>query len=143
MRKSEAASGRELGITLISLFFAFGAAMCALTMILLAFPTSSLTALWSLNPRARDAFGAMGIWAIVLMLAVGSACAFASVGLWRHRHWGLVIAIAVLSCNLVGDLLNAIVFGDRRALSGVPIATALLAYLIAVAKRRPRLILRP
>jgi hypothetical protein len=85
----------------------------------------------------------MGIWAIVLMLAVGSACAFASVGLWRHRHWGLVIAIAVLSCNLVGDLLNAIVFGDRRALIGVPIATALLAYLIAVAKRRPRLILRP
>jgi hypothetical protein len=117
--------------------------MCALTIILLAFPTSSLTALWSLNPRARDAFGAMGIWAIVLMLAVGSACAFASVGLWRHRHWGLVIAIAVLSCNLVGDLLNAIVFGDRRALIGVPIATALLAYLIAVAKRRPRLILRP
>jgi len=143
MRKSEAAAGRGLGITLISLVFAFGAAMCALTIILLAFPTSSLTALWSLNPRARDAFGAMGIWAIVLMLAVGSACAFASVGLWRHRHWGLVIAIAVLSCNLVGDLLNAIVFGDRRALIGVPIATALLAYLIAVAKRRPRLILRP
>jgi hypothetical protein len=43
--------------------------------------------------------------------------------------WGIWIAIAVLSVNIVGDLANAVVRHDYRTLIGPPIAAALIWYL--------------
>jgi hypothetical protein len=40
------------------------------------------------------------------------------------------LAVGVLAANLVGDLLNAVVRGDRRTLVGLPIGGAMLAYLL-------------
>ena len=39
-----------------AVFFAFGATMCALTIVLLLFPGTSLDSLWRLNPDAHSAF---------------------------------------------------------------------------------------
>jgi hypothetical protein len=55
----------------------------------------------------------------------------AAVGLWTHRRWGYRVGIAVLSVNLLGDLLNAVVRGDWRTLIGLPIGGAMLAYLLS------------
>ena len=112
-------------------FFAFGAVMCVLTIGLLLFPGGALDSLWRANPDARLAFQSMGYWSLVLMLGVGTACLFAAVGLWRAKPWGTWLALIILSVNMLGDLTNVFVRHDYRGLIGVPVAGAMIFFLLA------------
>jgi hypothetical protein len=124
-----------LGIKLLAAFFAFGAAMCLLTIVMLLFPGSALDPLWRLNPDAYAAFQSFGKLSILLMLIVGAACALASLGLAKHARWGTPLAVGILIVNLVGDSLNAFVRHDLRTLIGIPIAVVMIAYLLSVRRR--------
>ena len=124
------APSRPLGITLLSLFFAFGAVMSGLTFFLLCFPGSRLDISWRLNPRAHESLSSLEWPALLLMSATSLACATAAVGLWRCARWGLWIALAILLLNLLGDSANAIFTGDLRPLIGLPIGGSMLFYLI-------------
>lgn len=114
----------------LALFFAFGATMCALTIVLLLFPGSALDSLWRMNPEAQRAFQSLGKMSILLMLMVGGACAAAAFGLWRGRRWGRALALTILSFNILGDLANALFRHDYRALIGLPIGGAMIVYLL-------------
>jgi hypothetical protein len=116
-------------IRLLSAFFAFGAIMCTLTIVLLVFPGTSLDSLWRFNPAAHSAFRSIGSAALLLMLVVGIGCGFAAVGLWRKSLWGIWVALTILSFNIIGDLFNALVRHDYRSLIGVPIGGAMIFYL--------------
>lgn len=120
---------RRAGLTALAIFFLFGAVMSGATAVALLTPGGPLEPLWRLNPAAREAFRPMGVGAVVLMATVCVACALSAVGLWRHRRWGIRLAIALLAVNVVGDAVNAIARGDPRTLIGVPIGVALIAYL--------------
>jgi hypothetical protein len=60
-------------------FFAFGTAMCVLTVVLLFFPGTELDSLWRFNPEAHATFQSLGKVAVLLMAVVGTACAFTAV----------------------------------------------------------------
>lgn len=111
-------------------FFAFGAMMCALTVALLLFPGTALDSLWQLNPEARLAFQSLGTWSFVLMLTVGTACLFATIGLWRCTVWGTRLALTILSVNIIGDLANTLLRRDYRSLIGLPVGAAMIFYLV-------------
>jgi|SRR6516162_752742 hypothetical protein len=111
-------------------FFTFGAAMCALTIVLLVFPRTALDVLWRFNPDARLALQSFGTWSIVFMLTVGTACAFAATGLWRGAVWGIPLAVLILFANIAGDLISALVRNDYRALIGLPIGGGMIFYLV-------------
>jgi Predicted membrane protein (DUF2127) len=111
-------------------FFAFGATMCGLTIGLLLFPGSVLDSIWRLNPDAHVAFRSIGIWSIVVMGTVGTACLLAAIGLWRGAMWGTRLALIILSVNIIGDLINAWVRHDYRSLIGLPIGAGMILYLI-------------
>jgi hypothetical protein len=113
----------------LAAFFAFGTTMCALTIALLLFPGTRLDSLWRLNPDAHLAFQSIGKLALLIMLLAGTGCALAAIGLWRGTTWGIWTAIIVLSANIIGDLVNALVRHDYRALIGLPIAGAMIYYL--------------
>ena len=119
-----------LGIKLLSAFFGFGAAICLIIVIALLFPGGALEPIWRLNPDAHAAFQKIGRLSILLMLVVGSACALASVGLGKRKQWGHRLALGILSFNLLGDLVNALVRHDLRTLIGLPIGGAMIAYLL-------------
>jgi uncharacterized membrane protein len=104
--------------------------MCGLTIGLLLFPGSALDSLWRLNPGARVAFQSFGAWSFVLMAATGIACLFAAIGLWRSAVWGTRLALIILSINVLGDLLNALLRHDYRALIGLPIGAAMIFFLV-------------
>jgi hypothetical protein len=110
-------------------FFAFGATMCGLTIGLLLIPGTAFDSLWRLNPEAHSAFQSFGGWAIALMLGVGLGCATAAIGLWKGTRWGVRLALLILSVNILGDLANAFVRNDYRALIGLPIGGAMIFYL--------------
>jgi hypothetical protein len=57
-------------------------------------------------------------------------CAAAAIGLWRGAKWGYWLAVGLILTNLLGNLINVALGTEPRAIAGVPIAAALLAYLI-------------
>ena len=122
---------RPLALTALSGFFAFGMLISSTSAVSLALPGSRLEPMWRLNPEARQAFGRLGPWAVPLLLTVAATCAGSALGLRRERRWGHRLAVGVLAVNLVGDLLNAVVRGDRRTLVGLPIGGAMLTYLLS------------
>jgi hypothetical protein len=123
-----------LGIKLLAAFFAFGAMMCLLTVVMLLFPGGALEPIWQLNPDAHAAFQKIGNLSILLMFVVAAACALASIGLAEGARWGIRLALAILIVNLVGDSLNAFLRHDLRTLIGLPIGGAMIAYLL-IARR--------
>ena len=104
--------------------------MSAITAIMLLFPGSTLDLLWRINPHARSGFSALGLWAVFLMTVICAACTTAAVGLAQRKCWGYFMALTILSINLFGDTINAMVSHDFRALIGLPIGGGLIIYLV-------------
>ena len=118
----------------LAIFFAFGASMCALTVILLCFPGTSLDLLWHLNPYAQKGFCSIGKLAVLLMCLIGGACTTSAIGLWHGFNWGRKLALVILSLNIIGDLHNLTIRHDYRALIGLPIAGAMIFHLASRSK---------
>jgi len=68
---------------------------------------------------------------VTLLFAASISCAAAAIGLWRRARWGHVTAITLIAINLLSDIANAVLGTERRAIIGVPIALALLLYLLS------------
>ncbi len=127
---------RPIGITALSIFFLFGASMSLIASVSLLFPGSFLEPMWRLNPRAREGFTSIGVWAVVLMCAVCVACALAAMSLWQGARWGYLLAVALLVVNLLGDVTNVVTGTEPRAVVGIPIVLAIIAYLRSRQVRR-------
>ena len=122
---------RSLGTILLIIFFAAGALICLIILLALAFPGSFLEIIWQLKPNARVQFLEIGRGAsIALMATVGAACGLSAIGLARDAEWGRQLAIVVLSVNIIGDLLNALLRQDPKTLIGLPIGGLLLWFLL-------------
>lgn len=118
-------------------FFGAGAFICLVTTLALAFPGGFLEPIWRLKPEARVQFQQIGNWSIALMASVGAACGLTALGLASNAEWGRRLAIGVLTVNLVGDTLNAILRYDPITLIGLPIGGLMIWYLIRKG-RKPR-----
>ena len=103
-------------------------------MLALAFPGGFLEPISRLKPDARVEFQKIGSASVALMAVVAAACGLAAVGLARNAEWGRRLAIGVLTVNLVGDSLNALLRHDPRTLIGLPIGGLMILYLLK--KRR-------
>lgn len=110
--------------------------MSGIALVSVLAPCGALDAIWRVNPQARQSFAGMGFGAPILMSVVCVACALAAVGLLRRRHWGRLLAIAILCVNLIGDTVAAFIRDDLRTLIGLPIAGSLIAYLMLTKVRR-------
>jgi hypothetical protein len=125
----EQATRRPWSITGLAVFFGAGALISAISCAALLFPGGVLEPMWRLNPRAHEAFGRMGSVRILLLVTVGITCAFSAVGFWNGREWGYRLGVALLVVNLVGDITNAALGVEPRAIWGVPVVLSILAYL--------------
>ena len=85
--------------------------------------------MWRLNPRAHEAFSHMGAWALVLLGTVCVACAASAYGFFTGRRWGYWLGIVGLLIHLTGDLVNAALGIEPRAVVGVPVVALILWYL--------------
>lgn len=115
---------------MLVIFFAAGAVICLVAMFALALPGGFLEPIWRLKPEARVEFQQIGSWSIALMGVVGAGCGLAAIGLAKRAEWGRRLAIGILTVNLVGDTLNAILRRDPITLIGLPIGGLLIWYLM-------------
>ena len=121
---------RPFGVIALIVLFAIGTCASFLSAVSLLVPGSLLEPIWHLNPNARAGFSRIGSWAIVLMIAVCIACIFTAVGLWRGRRWGYWLAVVMLAINLGGSVVNVVTGTEPKAVIGIPIVGAILAYLL-------------
>jgi hypothetical protein len=119
-----------LGARALGVFFIFGTCMSGISFASLLSPGGPLEVIWRLNPPAREAFTKMGPAALILLSAVCIACALTAVGLLNRLPWGRLLDIAILSVNMIGDAVAAIVRADPQTLVGLPIAGLLIADLM-------------
>ncbi len=124
---------------MLAIFFGAGALICFVTMLALAFPGGFLEPVWRLKPEARIEFQQIGRWSIALMAVVGIGCGLAAIGLAINAEWGRRFAIGILTVNLVGDTLNAILRRDPITLIGLPIGGLMIWYLISKGRAVRRL----
>ena len=122
---------RPLGITALSVFFLIGSLISFTAGVSLLMPGGFLEPLWRINPRGHEGLVRIGLWAVALLFAASASCATAAIGLWRGARWGHIVAIALISINLLGDIVNSVLGTEPRAIVGVPIALALLFYLVS------------
>ena len=122
---------RPRGVTALSIFFLAGALISFIAGASLLFPSSFIEPMWRANPRAHQHLSEVGLWGPVLMLAVSVSCAMAAIGLWRRAAWGQKLAVGLIAINLIGDVANTVMGTEPRAIVGVPIAVAILVYLLS------------
>lgn len=127
---------RPLGVAGLSVFFLVATAICLATSVSLRFPGTVLDGMWRLKPASRADFVQLGSVAPPLFLGLAVLMALACAGLWRGRRWGWRLGIALLAINLLGDAGKAIATGDPATAVGVPIAGALVLYLLSTRVRR-------
>lgn len=122
---------RPRGISAISIFFLAGALISFIASASLLFPASFLEPIWRVNPRGHKNLSALGSWAVILLLVVSISCGLAAIGLWRRAAWGHKFGVALIAINLLGDVANTVLGTEPGAIVGVPIALALLVYLLS------------
>lgn len=120
---------RPSGVTALAGLFAFGTLASGLSLVSLLNPGGPLEPMWRLNPRAHEAFSHMGIWAPLLLGIVCLACAASAYGFFRGRRWGFRLGVTLLLVNLTGDLINAALGIEPRAVIGLPVVALILWYL--------------
>lgn len=131
LRKGNATTSfRPHSVTALSVFFLAGAAVSLTASISLLQPNSFLDSMWELNLRAHRNLSSLGQWAVVMLFIVSALCAAAALGLWRGSKWGYWLAVGLMATNLLGDVTNVMLGTEPRAIVGVPIAGAVLAYLL-------------
>lgn len=119
------------GLTVLGLCFALGALIAGVAGVSLLAPDGVLEPIWRFNPEAHASLGTLGGWAVVLLLTVAAACMLSAVGLWIGARWGQRLAVGVLAVNLAGNITSAVTRSDPRTLIGLPIAGALIIYLLS------------
>ena len=135
-KRTATTAHRLRGITALSIFFIAGAALSLTASLSLLRPNSFLESMWRLNPRAQENLSSLGLWAVLLLAIVSVFCATAAIGLWRGSRWGHWLAIGLIATNLIGDITNVLLGTEPRAIVGIPIAAAMLLYLLSKTVRR-------
>src|SRR6266496_2336863 len=126
---------RPRAITALGIFFLVGAVLSFTSSVSLLLPGGLLESMWRLNPRAHDSLIRIGLWAVVLMFVVSVGCAGAAIDLWYGSRWGHRLAVTLIGINLLGDVAN-VLGSEPRAIVGVPVAVAILVYLMTTKVRR-------
>lgn len=124
-------SARPFGITALIIFFLVGTLISFLAGLSLLIPSGVFNMMWRLNPHGHEGLLRMGLWAVLLLFAASASCASTAVGLWKCARWGHILAIVLIGINLLSDLVNTVLGIEPRAIVGVPIALAILLYLIS------------
>jgi hypothetical protein len=123
------------GFTAIGIFLFFGAVMASLAATTLLWRGTALNRLWALNPMAYKQLAPLGGTVGILFLLLGAALVAAGIGWFRCRLWGWILAVGIISTQVLGDVVNC-VRGDwlRGAIGGI-IAGALLLFLLQTKTR--------
>ena len=103
--------------------------MASLAAVTLTFPGTALDRAWRLNPVAYAQLSPLGTPIGIVFFLLAAALAAAATGWVRRRRWGWILAVIIITTQVVGDLVNLLRGDVLRGAVGVTIAGALLFYM--------------
>jgi hypothetical protein len=118
------------GFTAIGIFLFFAAVMASLAAATLLWRGTALDRVWVFNPTAYMQLAPLGRTVGILFLLLGVALITAGIGWFRRRLWGWRLAVAIISTQVLGDVVNCVRGDWLRGGTGVIIAGALLLFLL-------------
>jgi len=118
------------GITAIGVFLMFGATMACVAGTTLLRPGTALSRVWVLNPRAYNVLAPYGKSVGIGFLLLAVLLTLAGVGWFKRRRWGWQLAVAIITTQVLGDLVNMVQGQVVPGGTGVVIAGALLLYIL-------------
>jgi hypothetical protein len=124
-------NGKPPGFAAIGVFLFFGATMASLAATTLLLPGTPLDRAWTLNPTAYKQLSPVGSKVGILFLLLAVALVVSGVGWFQRRLWGWRLAVAIISTQVIGDIVNLMRGDWRRGGTGIIIAGALLLYLLS------------
>jgi hypothetical protein len=127
---------RPRRFTAIGVFLFFGAIMASLAATTLLWRGTPLDRLWALNPMAYKQLAPLGRMFGIFFLLLGAALATAAIGC---RLWGWRLAVAIITTQVLGDVVNCVRSDWLRGGTGAIIAGALLLFLLQLSQSRVRL----
>lgn len=114
----------------VGVFLVFGACMAALAGATLLWRGTVLDRAWALNQPAYQQLSSAGGSVGYLFLLLSIILVAASVGWFKRRRWGWLLAVGIISTQVAGDFVNLVRGDFLRGGTGVMIAGALLFYLL-------------
>jgi hypothetical protein len=116
---------RPVDITALSLFFGFGAIMCAAAALMIH-SSGELHSTWRLVP----AIATLGAQAVSWLVLVSIACFVAAFGLWRISYWGFLATSMLLMLGLIAHFWRAVATADWGRLSIVVALGVLVGFYL-------------
>jgi hypothetical protein len=117
------------GFRAFGIFLLWGATMASLAGTTLTWRGTALDRIWALDPRAYSQLAPFGAKAGILLFLVGVALAVSGVGWFKRRTWGWRLTVAIITTQVIGDLVNVVLGHVAEGAIGVTVAGALLFYL--------------
>lgn len=124
-------SGRSpRALAAMGVFLVFGAVMTTLTGTTLIWRGTLLDRIWALNATAYSRLVQHGKTIGIPFLLLGVIMTTASLGWFWRREWGWRLTVAIITMQVLGDLVNASLGDIVKGGVGFAIAGALLVYLL-------------
>ena len=114
----------------VGVFLLFGACMATLAGTTLVWPGTALDRVWAFNKTAHTQLSSAGKSVGDLFFFLSVTLIAASIGWFKRRVWGWVLAVGIISTQVMGDLGNLVTGDLLRGATGLAIAGALLFYLL-------------
>jgi hypothetical protein len=136
--------GSPRGMTAVGILLLFGSAMAFLAGTTFVWPGTYLDRVWVVNRLAYNELAPAGKAVGIPFLALSLILAIAGIGWFRRRVWAWWLAVGVIGAQIVGGFVNVLLGRIVEASVGVPLASALLFYLLrakvraAFQQREPR-----
>jgi hypothetical protein len=118
------------GFKAVGVFLFFGFVMASLAGTTLFWRGTPLDRMWAFNLRAYNQLEPRGRVVGLLFLLLGIALFAAGTGWFMRRRWGWRLAVAIITTQILGDLVNAFMGDVVRGAVGFIVAGALLVYLL-------------
>jgi hypothetical protein len=118
------------GFRAVGFFLLFGCVMASLAGTTLLWPGTPLDRIWALNVRAYNQLAPRGRVVGLLFFLLGIALFAAGTAWFRRRRWGWRLAVAIITTQVLGDMVNAFMGDVVRGAVGFIVASALLVYLL-------------
>ncbi len=115
---------------MVGIFLFFGAIMAFLAGTTLIWRGTVLDRIWAINAPAYRRLAPLGKTVGIAFLLLGATLAVAGTSWFTRRLWGWRLAVAIITTQVLGDLVNAFMGDLVRGGVGFIIAGALLVFLL-------------